>query len=55
MANSKKNEHKQDDKKLANYRSHDYFTHILNDIKYEIKTVEFTLYLLLNLLVYQPQ
>jgi hypothetical protein len=52
----KEHENKQDDKELINYRDHDYFINILNNIDYNnIKTLTSHLqYLLLSLLTYQP-
>lgn len=50
------NENKQDEKEMLNYRDHNYFVNILNNIDYEsIKTLtSHYQYLLLNLLTYQP-
>ena len=52
----KEHENKQDDKELINYRDHDYFINILNNIDYNnIKTLTSHFqYLLLSLLTLQP-
>ena len=53
---NKENENKQDEKEIVNYRDHDYFENIINDINYEsINTLVYHYqYLLLCLLVLQP-
>lgn len=53
---NKENENKQDEKEIINYRDHDYFIKIIDDINYEsINTLIYHYqYLLLSLLVLQP-
>ena len=56
LKSNQENDNKQDEKEIENYRSHEYFLNILNNIKHEdIKTkIGHYQYLLLNLLVLQP-
>lgn len=56
LKRKEENNNLQDEKEIQNYRSHEYFLNIINNIKYEdIKTkISHFQYLLLNMLIYQP-